>query len=119
MVKYRPTKRGTSEAINSNSLQHSQHLNVDFHHSNLNVDYDDTYLLFRDNYLSNVVNSRAETSRPLHLYKLKVQCTTKVGMLDSDTQINCVSQHICPVYFYDIPFKLGMAVESDKYEVTS
>ena len=91
MVKYRPTKRRTSEAINSNSLQHSQYLNVDFHHSNLNVDYDDTYLLFRDNYLSNVVNSRAETSRPLHLYKLKVQRTKIIGMLDSDAQINCIS----------------------------
>jgi hypothetical protein len=45
-------------------------------------------------------------------------------MLASGAQINCVSQHIVqkykfPVYFYDTPFKLGMAVEGDKYEVTS
>jgi hypothetical protein len=45
-------------------------------------------------------------------------------MLDSGAQINWVSQHIVqkhkfPVYLYDVPFKLGMAVEGDKYEVTS
>ena len=74
-----------SEAINPDSLQHSQYLNVDS---------DDTYLLFRDNFLSNVVNCRSETSRPLHLYKSKVQGTTIIGMLDSGAQINCVSQHI-------------------------
>ena len=89
------------------------------------MSYKDTYLLFRDKYLiSNVVNSRPEASRPLHSYKIKVQGTTIIGMLDSGApQINRVSQHIVhkykfPVYFYDIPFKLGMAVEGDKYEVT-
>jgi hypothetical protein len=62
-----------SEAINPDSLQHSQYLNVDS---------DDTYLLFRDKYLmSNVVNSRPEASRPLHLYKLSVQGTIIIGML--------------------------------------
>ena len=70
------------------------------------------------------MNSRPETSRPLHLYKLKVQRTTIIGMLDSDAQINCISQHIVqkhkfPVYLYDTPIKLGMAVEGDQYEVTS
>ena len=55
----------------------------------------DSYLLFRNKYLvSNVVNTRPEDSRPLHSYKLKVQGTTIIGMLDSGAQINCVSQHI-------------------------
>ena len=45
-------------------------------------------------------------------------------MLDSGAQINCVSQHIVqkhkfPVYLYDTPIKLGMAIEGEKYEVTS
>ena len=45
-------------------------------------------------------------------------------MIVSGAQINRVSQHIVqkhkfPVYQYDVPFKLGMAVEGDKYEVTS
>ena len=90
-----------------------------------NVSYKDTYLLFRDKYLiSNVVNSRPEDSRPLHSYKLKVQGTTIIGMLDSGAQINCVSQHIVhkhkfPVYLYDTPLKLGMAIEGEKYEITS
>jgi hypothetical protein len=39
-------------------------------------------------------------------------------MLDSDAQINCVSQEIC-VYLYGTPIKLEMAVEGDQYEVTS
>jgi hypothetical protein len=40
------------------------------------------------------VNSRPEASRPLHSYKLKVQGTNIIGMLDSGAQINFVSQHI-------------------------
>jgi hypothetical protein len=62
-----------SEAIDTDSQQHSQYLNVDDSQQYLNVDTEDTYSLFRDKYLiSNVVNSRPETSRPLHSYKLKV-----------------------------------------------
>ena len=140
-----------SEAINPDSLQHSK---------NLNVDYVDTYILFRDKYLISNVNSRPEASRPrsalvqvkstrrnlLLLLLLRpregwsmakdatlsrrVVMTTRscgatiIGMLDSGAQINCVSQHIVqkhkyPVYLYAVPFELGMAVEGDKYEVTS
>ena len=83
-------------------------------------------MLFRNKYLvSNVVNSRPEDSRPLHSYKLKVQGTTIIGMLDSGAQINCVSQQIVqehkfPVYLYDTPnIKLGMAIEGEQYEITS
>ena len=85
----------------------------------------DSYLLFRNKYLvSNVVNTRPEDARPLHSYKIKVQGTTIIGMLDSGAQLNCVSQHIVqkhrfPVYLYDTPIKLGMAIEGEKYEVTS
>ena len=85
----------------------------------------DSYLLFRNKYLvSNVVNTRPEDSRPLHSYLLKVQGTTIIGMLDSGAQINCVSQHIVqkhkfPVYLYDTPIKLGMAIEGEQYEITS
>jgi len=113
-----------SEAIDIDPQQHSQYLNVDDSQQYLNVT-EDTYALFRNKYLiSNVVNSRPETSRPLHSYKLKVQGTTIIGMLDSGAQINCISQHIVqkhkfPVYLYDTPIKLGMAVEGDKYEITS
>ena len=87
---------------------------------NRGVSCKDSYLLFRNKYLiSNVVNSRPEDSRPLHSYKLKVQGTTIIGMLDSGAQINCVSQHIVqkhkfPVYLYDTPIKLGMAIEGEK-----
>ena len=89
------------------------------------VSYTDSYLLFRNKYLiSNVANTRPETSRPLHSYLLKVQGTTIIGMLDSGAQINCVSQHIVqkhkfPVYLYDTPLKLGLAIEGEKHEVTS
>ena len=114
-----------SEAIDTDSQQHRQYLHVEDSQQYLHVDTEDTYSLFRDKYLiSNVVNSRPETSRPLHSYKLKVQGTTIIGMLDSGAQINCISQHIVqkhkfPVYLYDTPIKLGMAVEGDKYEITS
>ena len=54
----------------------------------------DSYLLFRNKYLvSNVVNSRPEDARPLHSYKLKVQGTTIIGMLDSGAQLNCLSAY--------------------------
>jgi hypothetical protein len=92
---------------------------------NSGVNCKDSYLLFRDKYLlSNVVNSGPEDSRPLHSYKLKVQGTTIIGMLDSSAQINCLSQHIVqkhkfPVYLYDTPIKLGMVIEGEKYEITS
>ena len=92
---------------------------------NRDVSCKDSYLLFRNEYLiSNVVNSRPESARPLHSYLIKVQGTTIIGMLDSGAQINCVSQHIVqkhkfPVYLYDTPLKLGMAIEGEKYEVTS
>jgi len=92
---------------------------------NRDVSSKDSYLLFRNKYLiSNVVNSRPESARPLHSYLIKVQGTTIIGMLDSGAQINCVSQHIVqkhkfPVYLYDTPLKLGMAIEGEKYEVTS
>ena len=71
------------EAINSDPQQHSQYLHVEDSQQNLNVT-EEPYLLFRNKYLvNNVVNSRSETSRPLHLYKLKkVQGTTIIGMLD-------------------------------------
>jgi hypothetical protein len=94
-------------------------------YENRDVSYKDSYLLFRNKYLiSNVVNSRPESTRPLHSYLIKVQGTTIIGMLDSGAQINCVSQHIVqkhkfPVHLYDTPFNLGMAIEGDKYEVTS
>ena len=55
--------------------------------SHLVAQYKDSYLLFRNKYLvSNVVNSRPEDARPLHSYKLKVQGTTIIGMLDSGAQ---------------------------------
>ena len=64
------------QAIDSDPQQHSQYLNVEDSQQNLNVT-EDTYSLFRNKYLvSNVVNSKPETSRPLHSYKLKVQGTT-------------------------------------------
>jgi hypothetical protein len=64
-------------------------------YENRDVSCKDSYLLFRNKYLiSNVVNSRPESARPLHSYLIKVQGTTIIVKLGTtETSIRYILRY--------------------------